>query len=166
MVSTLLSVIGQVSGIISLSVPAWLAWVSDDRMVHDMTDGIQSAWATPVKGDTENTCSSENLADAFLLTQLPSRSRSSTNLSVFPSSVHLKTCHPGHVSLKVEHNCKNHRRDGKSATSEKADCLYRLALFGWNDLNTARYVGIMIAIAIAWRLVAWMSIAARVGGFR
>ncbi len=40
----------------------------------------------------------------------------------------------------------------------------RLALFGWTDLNTARYTGIMIAIAVAWRIVAWMAIAARVGG--
>lgn len=41
-----------------------------------------------------------------------------------------------------------------------------LALFGWHDLNTQRFVGIMIAIAVSWRIVAWWSTAARVGGFR
>lgn len=47
-----------------------------------------------------------------------------------------------------------------------ADSLNRLALFGWQDLDTARYMGILIATAVAWRLIAWVSLAIRVGGFR
>jgi len=41
-----------------------------------------------------------------------------------------------------------------------------LALFGWKDLDTARYVGITVATAIAWRIVAWLAVVARVRGFR
>jgi hypothetical protein len=43
---------------------------------------------------------------------------------------------------------------------------HRLALFGWEDLNTARFMGIMVAIAVGWRIMAWLSVAGRVGGFR
>ena len=39
-----------------------------------------------------------------------------------------------------------------------------LALFGWVDLDTARYTGICVAIALAWRVLAWLSLSARVGG--
>jgi hypothetical protein len=57
-------------------------------------------------------------------------------------------------------------------TRTTIQCIYksliqnRLALFGWHDLNTVKYVGITIAIAVVWRVLAWISIAGRVGGFR
>lgn len=41
-----------------------------------------------------------------------------------------------------------------------------LALFGWADLRSARFTGICIALAVAWRVAAYASIAARVWGSR
>ncbi|BEI93776.1 uncharacterized protein CcaverHIS019_0602350 [Cutaneotrichosporon cavernicola] len=37
-----------------------------------------------------------------------------------------------------------------------------IALFGWRDLNVARFAGIMVATAVAWRILSWVSVAARV----
>jgi hypothetical protein len=41
-----------------------------------------------------------------------------------------------------------------------------LALFGWRDLDTTRFTGILVATAVAWRVVAYLSVTVRVGGFR
>jgi hypothetical protein len=41
-----------------------------------------------------------------------------------------------------------------------------LALFGWNDLSTAKFTGIMVATAIGWRVVAWACLCIKVRGFR
>lgn len=44
--------------------------------------------------------------------------------------------------------------------------LLRLALFSWDDLDTARFTGIMIVTAFAWRVVAWACLCFKVGGMR
>jgi ABC-type multidrug transport system permease subunit len=41
-----------------------------------------------------------------------------------------------------------------------------LALFQWVDLDAARFAGIMVAVTVAWRVLAWLSVAGRVRGFR
>jgi hypothetical protein len=40
-----------------------------------------------------------------------------------------------------------------------------LSLFDWHDLDTAKFVGLAVAIAVVWRLIAWLAMSARVGGF-
>ncbi|WVF67064.1 hypothetical protein IAT40_001808 [Kwoniella sp. CBS 6097] len=110
-VSTLLSVIGQVSGVISLSVPTWLAAI---------------AWGTCVKA--------------------------ATRIQIINESVGLKfTCSEEEIS-------------SGACVAQNGEQL--LALFGWKDLNTARFMGILIGVAIAWRVLAWLSLAAKVGGIR
>jgi hypothetical protein len=41
----------------------------------------------------------------------------------------------------------------------------RLSLFDWHDLDTAKFVGLAVGIAVIWRLIAWLAMSARVGGF-
>ncbi|WWC87631.1 uncharacterized protein L201_002521 [Kwoniella dendrophila CBS 6074] len=110
-VSTILSMIGQVSGVISLSVPTWLAAI---------------AWGTCVKA--------------------------ATRIQIINESVGLMF------------NCTQDQISSGACVAQSGEQL--LALFGWKDLNTARYMGILIAVAVAWRIVAWLSIAGRVGGLR
>ncbi|WVQ83463.1 hypothetical protein IAT38_005604 [Cryptococcus sp. DSM 104549] len=110
-VSTILSMIGQVSGVISLSVPAWLSGL---------------AWATCVKAATRILIINE--------------------------------------SVGLQFYCTDAEISSGACVAQNGEQF--LALFGWKDLNTARYMGIMIAICVAWRLMAWVSIALRVGGFR
>ncbi|WVW79872.1 hypothetical protein I302_101842 [Kwoniella bestiolae CBS 10118] len=110
-VSTILSMIGQVSGVISLSVPTWLAGL---------------AWGTCVKAATRIQIINESVGLVF-------------------------ECTPDEIS-------------SGACVAQSGEQL--LALFGWRDLNTARYMGIMVAIAVAWRIVAWLNLAGRVGGLR
>ncbi|WRT65356.1 uncharacterized protein IL334_002299 [Kwoniella shivajii] len=110
-VSTILSMVGQVSGVISLSVPTWLAGL---------------AWGTCVKAATRVQIINESVGLVF--------------------------------------NCTQDQISSGACVAQSGDQL--LALFGWNDLDTARFMGIMIAIAIAWRIMAWLSLAGRVGGIR
>ncbi|OCF32364.1 ABC transporter [Kwoniella heveanensis BCC8398] len=110
-VSTLLSVIGQVSGVISLSVPNWLAGL---------------AWGTCVKA--------------------------ATRIQIINEAVGLKF------------NCTEEEISSGSCVAQNGEQL--LALFGWNDLNTAKFMGILIGVAVAWRIMAWLSLAAKVGGIR
>ncbi|WWC59875.1 uncharacterized protein I303_102437 [Kwoniella dejecticola CBS 10117] len=110
-VSTILSMIGQISGVISLSVPTWLAGL---------------AWGTCVKAATRIQIINESVGLVF-------------------------NCTPDQIS-------------SGACVAQSGEQL--LALFGWKDLNTARYMGIMVAIAIAWRILAWLSLAGKVGGIR
>ncbi|KAK6907065.1 hypothetical protein I203_101054 [Kwoniella mangroviensis CBS 8507] len=110
-VSTILSMIGQVSGVISLSVPTWLAGL---------------AWGTCVKAATRIQIINESVGLVF--------------------------------------NCTDEEISSGACVAQSGEQL--LALFGWNDLNTARYMGIMVAIAVAWRIIAWLNLAGRVGGLR
>ncbi|WWD16853.1 hypothetical protein CI109_101285 [Kwoniella shandongensis] len=110
-VSTILSMIGQVSGVISLSVPTWLAGL---------------AWGTCVKAATRVQIINESVGLIFKCTEADIAS-------------------------------------GKCVAQSGEQLL---ALFGWRDLDTARFMGIVVAIAVAWRIMAWFSITARVGGFR
>ncbi|KAK4686772.1 hypothetical protein P7C73_g3345, partial [Tremellales sp. Uapishka_1] len=110
-VSTILSMAGQVSGVISLSVPRWLADI---------------AWGMCLKP--------------------------ATRIQIINEAVGLKF------------NCSAAQLASGDCVAQSGEQL--LALFGFEDLNTARYTGIMIAIAIAWRIVAWLSISAKVGGVR
>ncbi|KAK8861246.1 hypothetical protein IAR55_002065 [Kwoniella newhampshirensis] len=110
-VSTILSMVGQVSGVISLSVPAWLAGL---------------AWGTCVKAATRVQIINEAVGLVFHCSE---------------TDIQIGTC-----------------------VAQSGEQL--LALFGWRDLNTARFIGIVVAIAIAWRIMAWVSLSARVGGLR
>ncbi|ORY27652.1 P-loop containing nucleoside triphosphate hydrolase protein [Naematelia encephala] len=110
-VSTILSLAGQISGVISLSVPNWLSAI---------------AWGTCVKVATHVQVINETIGLKFYCT---------------------------------------------AAEIQNGECVAQtgeqmLALFGWRDLDTARYVGITIAICLAWRFVAWLSLVVRVGGIR
>jgi hypothetical protein len=49
---------------------------------------------------------------------------------------------------------------------ESMELMFSLALFGWNDLSTAKFTGIMVATAIGWRVVAWACLCIKVRGFR
>lgn len=40
-----------------------------------------------------------------------------------------------------------------------------LQLFGWKDLNTGKFVGLLFACAIAWRLLAWVALMIRMRGW-
>jgi hypothetical protein len=51
-------------------------------------------------------------------------------------------------------------------TSSLGELMISLALFGWNDLSTAKFTGIMVATAIGWRVVAWACLCIKVRGFR
>ncbi|WVQ94560.1 hypothetical protein IAU59_001640 [Kwoniella sp. CBS 9459] len=110
-VSTLLSVIGQVSGVISLSVPNWLAAI---------------AWGTCVKAATRIQIINE--------------------------------------SIGLQFNCSEAEISSGACVAQNGEQL--LALFGWRDLSTAKFMGILIAVAVAWRIMAWLSLAAKVGGIR
>ncbi|KAL7419907.1 hypothetical protein Q5752_005823 [Cryptotrichosporon argae] len=110
-VSTLLSIAGQISGAISLSVPGWLAGI---------------AWATCVKPATR---------------------------------------------VQLINECRGLTFDCTQAEIDSGACVATsgaeiLALFGWHDLGTERFISIAVAIAVAWRIVAWLSVALRVGGLR
>ncbi|EIW69228.1 hypothetical protein TREMEDRAFT_31078 [Tremella mesenterica DSM 1558] len=105
-VSTILSIIGQISGVVSLSLPAWLGGL---------------AWAFCTKAATRVQIINECLGLMF--------------------------------------NCTNEEIQSGVCIARSGDQL--LALFGWKDLSTARYVEIMLAVAVAWRIVAWGSIAFR-----
>lgn len=37
-----------------------------------------------------------------------------------------------------------------------------LALLGWNDLRVGRYCGILVAVSVAYRLLSWFCIRAKV----
>ncbi|WWC68886.1 uncharacterized protein I206_102822 [Kwoniella pini CBS 10737] len=110
-VSTFLSMIGQVSGVISLSVPTWLAAL---------------AWGTCVKAATRIQIINESVGLVF-------------------------NCTPDEIS---------------SGTCVAQSGEQLLALFGWKDLNTGRFMGILIAVAVGWRIIAWLSLAGRVGGLK
>ncbi|WVQ77432.1 hypothetical protein IAR50_007118 [Cryptococcus sp. DSM 104548] len=110
-VSTILSLVGQVSGVISLSVPTWLAAI---------------AWGTCVKAATRIQIINEAAGLVF--------------------------------------NCSEEEVSSGACVAQSGDQL--LALFDWHDLNTAKFMGIMIAICVGWRVVAWLSLAGRVGGFK
>ncbi|WVR04136.1 hypothetical protein IAU60_001135 [Kwoniella sp. DSM 27419] len=110
-VSTLLSMIGQVSGVISLSVPTWLGAI---------------AWGTCVKA--------------------------ATRVQIINEAVGLKF------------TCTDAEIQSGACVAQNGEQL--LALFGWRDLNTAKFMGLMIGICVAWRILAWLSIAGRVGGLR
>lgn len=109
--STFVSLVSQISGIISLNVPRWLAAI---------------AWATPMKAATKVEVINECIGLKF---------RCTTQDLI----------------------------DGK-CIAPTGEAL--LALFNWADLRTSRFVGIMIAIAVAWRIAAYASVAARVWGTR
>ncbi|WVO24277.1 uncharacterized protein IAS62_005641 [Cryptococcus decagattii] len=110
-VSTTLSLIGQVSGVISLSVPAWLAAI---------------AWGTCVKPATRVQIINEAVGLVF--------------------------------------HCTTEEISSGACVAQSGEQL--LALFNWHDLDTAKFMGIMIAICIGWRIMAWASLAARVGGIK
>ncbi|WVQ92160.1 hypothetical protein IAS59_005968 [Cryptococcus gattii] len=110
-VSTILSLIGQVSGVISLSVPAWLAAI---------------AWGTCVKPATRVQIINEAVGLVF--------------------------------------HCTTEEISSGACVAQSGEQL--LALFNWHDLDTAKFMGIMIAICIGWRIMAWASLAARVGGIK
>ncbi|KAL1410291.1 hypothetical protein Q8F55_004297 [Vanrija albida] len=110
-ISTLLSVVGQISGIMSLSVPKWMADV---------------AWFTCYKAAVRIQVINEYLGLKF-------------------------NCTPEEVST------------GKCIAQNGGQVI---ALFGWSDLNTAKFTGIIVAVAIGWRLLAYFSVVGRVGGFR
>ncbi|ODN87104.1 ABC transporter [Cryptococcus wingfieldii CBS 7118] len=110
-VSTILSLVGQVSGVISLSVPKWLAAI---------------AWGTCVKAATRIQIINEAAGLVF--------------------------------------HCTEEEVSSGACVAQSGDQL--LALFNWHDLNTEKYMGIMIAICVGWRVVAWLSLAGRVGGFK
>jgi hypothetical protein len=52
------------------------------------------------------------------------------------------------------------------SSSSSSELMFSLALFGWNDLSTAKFTGIMVATAIGWRVVAWACLCIKVRGFR
>ncbi|ORX36262.1 P-loop containing nucleoside triphosphate hydrolase protein [Kockovaella imperatae] len=110
-VSTLLSIAGQISGVISLSVPTWLSAI---------------AWATPIK--------------------------SATRAQIINEAVGLKFY------------CTQEQLASGACVAQNGEQL--LALFHWSNLNTSTFMGLMVGIAVAWRIVAWASIAARVRGVR
>ncbi|GMK58369.1 hypothetical protein CspeluHIS016_0504010 [Cutaneotrichosporon spelunceum] len=53
--------------------------------------------------------------------------------------------------------------DGKCIAQTGAQVI---ALFKWDDLNVTRFTGILVATTVAWRVLSWLSVAARVRGFR
>lgn len=109
--STFVSFVSQISGVVSLNVPRWLAAI---------------AWFTPMKAATKIEVINECRGLRF-------------------------NCSPQDLS------------DGK-CVAPTGEAL--LALFQWRDLNTGRFVGIMIATAVVWRILAYFSVAARVWGTR
>lgn len=42
----------------------------------------------------------------------------------------------------------------------------RLALFDWRDLDVSKFMALAVAIAVIWRIIAWLALCIRVGGFR
>lgn len=109
--STVLSLLAQISGVVSLNVPRWLAGI---------------AWGTPFKAAVKIQVINECVGLVFRCT----------------------------------------REDIESGRCVAQSGEQVLALFGWRDLNTAKFTGILVATAVAWRIVAYASVAARVGGFR
>jgi hypothetical protein len=75
-------------------------------------------------------------------------------------------------------NCSSGEITSGACVAQSGDQLYAplpphlneltisLALFGWNDLSTAKFTGIMVATAIGWRVVAWACLCIKVRGFR
>lgn len=57
-------------------------------------------------------------------------------------------------------------RGADVSSKSTGDADSSLALFGWKDLDTAKFTGILIAATVGWRLVAYASVAVKVGGFR
>ncbi|CDZ97680.1 Pleiotropic drug resistance proteins (PDR1-15), ABC superfamily [Phaffia rhodozyma] len=102
-ISTVLAVFCQISGIISLSVPNWLAGI---------------AWVTPLKAATK--------------IQFINEARNLT-FSCSPESIESGAC---------------------VATSGN-DLLISL---GFYDLNTEKFVGILVATAIGWRGLSWLAL--------
>ena len=83
-------------------------------------------------------------------------------------------------SLGLMFNCSTAELQSGACVARSGDQLYvplsprswsdelmiSLALFGWNDLSTAKFTGIMVATAIGWRIVAWACLCIKVRGFR
>jgi len=83
-------------------------------------------------------------------------------------------------SLGLMFNCSTAEIQSGACVAQSGDQLYvnltsrprsmeliiSLALFGWNDLSTAKFTGIMVATAIGWRVVAWACLCIKVRGFR
>lgn len=110
LVSTILSIMMQFSGLTSLSVPQWL---------QDL------AWATP-----------------------------------------LKTA----ARILVINEASGLQLDCPPETIVSGECLVQngqdlLNLFGWDDYDTGKYVGIMMACCVGWRLLAWISLMIKARGW-
>lgn len=90
----------QISGLVSLSMPSWLAAI---------------AWATPMKGATRIQFINE-------------------------------------VS-GLQFKCDETSIQSGECVATEGDQL--LTSFGFGDLDTARFVGIMLATTVAWRVLAW-----------
>lgn len=109
--STFVSFLSQISGVVSLNVPKWLAAIS---------------WFTPMKPATKIEIINECVGLRFRCT----------------------------AQDVLDGRCI-------APTGEAL-----LALFDWQDLRTARFTGICIALAVAWRVAAYASVAGKVWGSR
>lgn len=95
----------------------------------------------------------------------------SLSLPDWLSAVAWATCVKGAVLVQVINECIGLEFTCSDQDIADGQCVattgeQMLALFGWNDLRTAMYVGIVLATAFAWRFVAYLAISAKVGGFR
>lgn len=116
--------------------PAWLAAI---------------AWVTPMKG----ACPPSPLPRRPLLQTLTAP-RSS--LLVAPAS--------GATKIQFINELSGLRFDCDTASIASGRCVATsgdelLQAFGFSDLDTARFCGIMVATTVAWRVLAWACLQAR-----